>query len=157
MYTQQDFDQNHAQLKKRWIFLAVPAAILLGLVVYSFVVRNETLTITLSLLLAFGFIFGYGMFVSPLAAYERHLNDALKGRTRKVTGAFKSMDESPVMRDGVSYYPMLLSVGDMAKDENDRLFYFDSNIERPNFVVGQTVTVTTHDKFVCDFSVEGEA
>ena len=59
---------------------------------------------------------------------------------------FKEMEETAVMREGVKYYPMMLSVGDMDNPEDDRLFYYDANLPRPDWQIGDMLTVTAHDK-----------
>lgn len=146
MYTEQDYREIRAQIKKRSLMLAVPAALLLAGVIVSFVFRVKWLTNVLSLMLGAGLIFFYGLLISPLNAYRRHLDEVLHGRVRTATGAFKEMEETPVMRDGVKYYPMLLNVGDMEDPEDDRLFYYDANLPRPDWKIGETITVTAHDK-----------
>ena len=152
LYTQEDFQKNRAQLRRRLTWIMIPAAVLLGLVVWSFILRVKWLTMALSVVLGSGLIFAYGMFLSPIIAYGRHLQQALTGRTRSLAGAFKEMEESAVAREGVMYYPMLVSVGDMAEPEDDRLFYYDANISRPSFQVGERLTITAHDKFVTAWS-----
>ena len=146
MYTEQDYSDICAQIKQRRLLLSIPAALLLAGVIVSFVFRVRWLTMALSLALGAGLIFGYGMLVSPLTAYRRHLNDVLHGRTRTTTGAFKEMEEGTVDRDGVKYYPMMLNVGNMDDPEDDRLFYYDANLPRPDWKPGDMLTVTAHDK-----------
>ena len=82
----------------------------------------------------------------PVIAYGRHLDEVLHGRVRQLTGAFKEMEEGAVVRDGVQYYPMTLNVGDMESQEDDRLFYYDANLPRPDWKRGEQITVTAHDK-----------
>ena len=65
---------------------------------------------------------------------------------RELTGAFKEMEEGTVVRDGVRYYPVLLNVGNMEGEEDDRLFYYDANLPRPDWRRGEMLTVTAHDK-----------
>ena len=146
MYTEQDYQDISSQLRRRWIALIIPAALLLGGVVVSFIFRVKWLTEALSILLGAGFIFFYGMFISPVNAYRKHLDEVLHGRVRQTTGSFKEMEEQTVMRDGVCYYPMMLSVGDPNDPEDDRLFYFDANLPRPDWKFGDMLTVTAHDK-----------
>lgn len=146
MYTEQDYADICSQIKRRWLLLSIPALLLLAGVIVSFVFRIRWLTIGLSLLLGAGAIFCYGLLLAPLMAYKRHLNDVLHGRTRTTTGAFKEMEEVAVDRDGVKYYPMMLSVGNMDDPEDDRLFYYDANLPRPDWKIGDMITVTAHDK-----------
>ena len=115
-------------------------------VIVSFVLRIRWLTIVLSVLLGAFCIFSYGMLLSPVIAYRRHLDEVLHGKVRSTTGVFKEMENQPVMRDGVRYYPMMISVGDMENPEDDRLFYYDANLPRPDWKMGETLTVTAHDK-----------
>ena len=146
MYTEQDYADICAQFKQRRLLLAIPAAVLLAGVIVSFVFRVRWITTALSLVLGAGIIFCEGLLLSPLRAYRRHLNNVLHGRTRTTTGAFKEMEEVAVDRDGVKYYPMMLSVGNMDDPEDDRLFYYDANLPRPDWKCGEMLTVTAHDK-----------
>ena len=146
MYTEQDYADISNQLKSRWTALGIPALALLAAVVASFVLRIRWLTIGLSLVLGVFCIFSYGMLLSPVIAYRRHLDEVLHGRVRSTTGAFKEMEAQTVMRDGVKYYPVMISVGDMENPEDDRLFYYDANLPRPDWKVGEMLTVTAHDK-----------
>ncbi|MBR5111493.1 MAG: hypothetical protein IK099_15040 [Clostridia bacterium] len=146
MYTEQDYADIQTQIRQRRLILGIPAAILLIGVIVSFVFRIRWLTTCLSLILGAGLIFCHGMLLSPLTAYRRHLNEVLHGRTRQTTGMFKEMEETPVMRDGVKYYPMMLNVGNMEDPEDDRLFYYDANLPRPDWKAGDMLTVTAHDK-----------
>ncbi|MBQ7656714.1 MAG: hypothetical protein IJS41_09435 [Clostridia bacterium] len=146
MYTEQDYSDICAQIKQRRLALAIPMAMLLASVIVSFVFRIKWLTTALSLLLGAALVFCQGMLISPLTAYRRHLDEVLHGRTRTTTGAFKEMEEVAVMRDGVKYYPMMLSVGNMDDPEDDRLFYYDANLPRPDWKNGDMLTVTAHDK-----------
>ena len=146
MYTEQDYAEISNQLKSRWTALGIPALALLAAVIASFVLRIRWLTIGLSLVLGVFCIFSYGMLLSPVIAYRRHLDEVLHGRVRSTTGAFKEMEAQPVMRDGVKYYPVMISVGDMENPEDDRLFYYDANLPRPDWKTGEMLTVTAHDK-----------
>ncbi|MBR3739028.1 MAG: hypothetical protein IKN04_01040 [Clostridia bacterium] len=146
MYTEQDYTDICNQLKRRWLALGIPAVLLFMAVIVSFVLRIRWLTIVLSVLQGAFCIFSYGMLLSPVIAYRRHLDEVLHGKVRSTTGVFKEMENQPVMRDGVRYYPMMISVGDMENPEDDRLFYYDANLPRPDWKMGETLTVTAHDK-----------
>lgn len=148
MYTEQDYQDIQKQLHQRELALGTPAVVLLAGVIVSFVFRIKWLTMALTCLLGAYAIFGYGMLLYPVIAYKRHLDNVLHGRVRTLTGAFKEMDEATVERDGVVYYPMLLNVGDMESPEDDRLFYFDANLPRPDWQKGEQLTIISHDKEV---------
>ena len=146
MYTEQDYADICAQIKQRFFALGIPALLLLAAVIVSFVLRIRWLTTALSIVLGAACIFCYGLLLYPVIAYKRHLDEVLHGRVRSTTGAFKEMEEQAVMREGVKYYPMLISVGDMENPEDDRLFYYDANLPRPDWQIGEMLTVTAHDK-----------
>ncbi|MBQ9264429.1 MAG: hypothetical protein IJ189_09525 [Clostridia bacterium] len=146
LYTEQDYQEICAQLKRRWMALLAPSALLLAAVAVSFVLRWKAVTVGLTILLGGAFIFCYGLLLFPVIAYRRHLDEVLHGRVRKTTGAFKEMEEQAVLREGVRYYPMMINVGNFAEPEDDRLFYYDANLPRPDWQVGEKITVTAHDK-----------
>ncbi len=146
MYTQTDYNEIKRQKNKRLILFLVPAALLLAGVVVSFVFRVKFLTMGLTIVLGAYTIFFYELLIAPVAAYQKHIDDALRGRTRSLTGAFKEIEQTSVVRDGVKYYPLLLNVGDMESPEDDRLFYYDCNLPIPDWKAGETLTVTAHDK-----------
>lgn len=146
MYTEQDFEDIRAQARRRAIALSLPAVLLLAGIIVSFIYRVRWLTMGLTILLGAFAIFAYGLLLYPVIAYSRHLDDVLHGRVRSLTGTFKEMEEGAVIREGVYYYPMMLSVGDMENPEDDRLFYYDANLPRPDWKKGETLTVTAHDK-----------
>ena len=146
MYTEQDYADIRRQIRNRCLALGVPALLMLAGVIVSFIFRIRWVTMTVTVLLGVYCIFCYGMLLSPVIAYGRHLDEVLHGRVRTTTGAFKEWEEDSVMRDGVRYYPMLLSVGSMDDPEDDRLFYYDANLPRPDWQRGDMLTVTAHDK-----------
>lgn len=148
MYTEQDYQDIRGQIARRSAALGVPALLMLAGVIVSFVFRVKWLTIALTILLGGFAIFTYGLLLYPVIAYGRHLDEVLHGRVRTLTGAFKEMDEGTVVREGVTYHPMLLSVGDMDSPEGDRLFYFDANLPRPDWQRGEKLTIVSHDKAV---------
>ncbi len=146
MYTEQDYADIRGQIKRRWMAIGIPALLLLAAVIVSFIFRIKWLTIALSLVLGAGCIFCYGLLLFPVIAYGRHLDEVLHGRVRSTTGAFKEMESQTVLREGVRYSPMMISVGDMEDPEDDRLFYYDANLPRPDWKPGDMLTVTAHDK-----------
>ncbi|MBE5786530.1 MAG: hypothetical protein E7324_03225 [Clostridiales bacterium] len=147
MYTQQDYNDISAQLKKRsWLMMGLPALPALAIIVYSVITRTAWLTQLTTCVLGCYLLFVRGLFIAPVAAYKQHLTNVMQGRVRTYTGAFKEMEEEKVLRDGVYFYPMLINVGRMQDEEDDRLFYYDANLTLPPWQVGDRITVTAHDK-----------
>ncbi len=149
MYTEEDFAAVKKQKTRRLLCLWIPLGVLSAVIVALAVIRiPEVWVSVLTILTGGSAIFAWGLFVSPVCAYYRHLDNVMHGRTHTVTGAFKEMDETPVERDGVEFYPMLINVGDLEDEEDDRLLYYDARLPRPDFVRGLMMTATVHDKAV---------
>ena len=148
MYTEQDYQSNRKQLKKRAIALGIPAVILLAGVIWSFIVRIKLLTMGLTIVLGIYSIFCYGMLLFPIIAYGKHMHELLHGRTHQLTGAFKEMGADRMLRDGVEFFPVIINVGKMDNPEDDRLLYYDANLTLPVWQIGDKLTFTVHDKSI---------
>lgn len=146
MYTEQDYQDICAQCRRRQLAVWLPTAALAAAVIVSFALRIQWLTVALTLLAGLYAIFCWGLFAAPVRAYRRHLDEVLHGRVRTATGTLKCLEEEAVIRDGVWYYPMTLSVGNPDDPEDDRLFYYDASLPRPDWQPGDALTVTAHDK-----------
>ena len=146
MYTEKDYQANRLQLKHRLTMLGIPALLLLICIIWSFIVRIKWVTILATMVLSVSALFAYGMLLFPIIAYGRHLNDILHGRTHLMTGAFKTLGQDKVLREGVEFYPVILNVGRMDNEEDDRLLYIDANLPRPEWNTGDMLTLTIHDK-----------
>lgn len=168
MYTEQDYQDITALLKRRMLWVVIPGALLLAGLILCLIRREawgqqfhnaefaKIVAIALTLALGAAIIFFQGLLVAPVAAYRRHLDGVLHLRTRQTTGAFKEMEPTPVTRDGVRFYPLLLNVGKMTEPEDDRLFYYDANLPLPDWQVGQRITVTAHDKALGAWEIADE-
>lgn len=146
MYTEQDYADICAQRKKRFILCAIPMAVLFALLVYSLVIRLQALTVGATIALGVIWLFVYGLLIKPVSDYQRHMDQVMHGRVRTLTAAFKRIDDQPVIREGVRYYAMLMNVGKMDNEEDDRLFYYDANLPIPDWKQGEMLTITYHDK-----------
>jgi len=149
MYANENYQQNRDQLRSRLISCCLPLLALFILMLVSFFLRwPEALTTLLSILTFSAAILLYGMYISPVIAYGKHIHHALNGHTRKLQGVFVSMEEEAVTRDGVSYYPFIINVGDKGEEEDDRLFYMDANMPRPAWKEGEKLEITSYDNRV---------
>ena len=149
MYTNESYQQNRAQLKTRSLACGLPLLVLFAMMLVSFFLRwPEALTVALSIVVFGCAILFYGMLISPVRAYGKHIRHALNGRTRKLQGAFVSMEEEAVGRDGVMFYPFVVNVGDMEDEADDRLYYMDANLPRPEWQKGDKLEITSYDNRV---------
>ncbi len=152
MYQQKDRDENQHQLKRRLLALSVPMVFFLAGITVSLLpnVRMQWLTILLTILGGAMVLFCYGMFLSPIVHYGRHLKNVLDGRKRETTGLVKEIASQSCIREGVEYYPMTINVGEKNDEADDRLFYFDAHKGTPPITPGDRVTVVSHDKAVAE-------
>ena len=152
MYQTSDWEENRHQLKRRLLALLIPMIPLLAGIVVSLLpnIRLQWLTIMLTILGGVMAIFCYGMFISPVVSYGRHLKNVLEGRKRETTGRLTEFAGQSCFREGVEYYPMTINIGDKGEEEDDRLFYYDVHKGMPPFKPGDMITVVSHDKAVAD-------
>ena len=152
MYTEEDFARIAKLKKRRMLCLWIPFSVLAALIIFLAVIRvPEAYVTTLTILTGAAAIFVHGLFISPVIAYYRHLDSVMHGRTCTVSGAFKEMGADSVDKDGVAFYPMMISVGNMADEEDDRLLYYDASLPRPDFEKGRMMTFTVHDKAIGNY------
>ena len=96
-------------------------------------------------------IFGEGVFVSPVRHYRDYVKQALEGKTRGLECRFKDAEKTPVLREGVWVLPVTASTGDIEKDNDDRLLYFDSLLSFPDWKKGDSLQLTVHDRFIVNY------
>lgn len=154
MYTAEDLLAVSRQKNKRLVILAIPCILLLAGTVASFIIRIEWLTALLAVLLGIVLFFCLDMFIYPLSRYEKHLSHALNGKTRQITGRLKELEETAVDKEGLRFYPVILNIGRMDNEEDDRLFYWDALLPRPNWQPSQQLTITSYDKRITAWQAE---
>lgn len=153
MYTEEDYRSISRQFRNRSLSLWIPLGVFAVLIFVLAIRRVPEVFVMIATILAGGLaIFVFGLFIKPVLSYKRHMDNCLHGRTHDVTGAFKEMGEETVDKDGVRFWPMILNVGNMEDEEDDRLLYYDANLPRPGFVRGQMLTVSAHDKAVAKWT-----
>ena len=155
MYSDQDWNEINALLKKRWLITLAPSGAALcaaiAIFVYGQLNRNDYLWMLTSALTILGggyLLFLYGVYVRPALIYRRNLRYLLNGRKRTTTGIFKEISEDISDHDGMEVYAMLLNVGERNDPEDDRLFYYDAYKPLPSMPIGTRVTVCSNDRLV---------
>lgn len=155
MYTQADWQEICAMIRKRWLLAVIPAGLVLAAAVAVFIhgqrIRSDSLwklTVLLTILGGGAFLLLFGVSVRPALIYRKHVGYMLHGRMRETTGIFKSFASSVSERDGLACYAMFLNVGDKDDPEDDRLFYYDVYKPKPDIPLGTKVTVLSNDKMV---------
>ena len=158
MYSPNDLAQIDRMLKKRRILAIVPACLIVAAAIIVFVYgqlqRSDhlwKLTTALTILgVGYGLFF-YGVGVRPVRIYRKHVQIMLEGRKRETTGVFKSFADAVSDRDGVQCHAVMLNVGAADDPEDDRLFYYDAQLPRPDVPLGAMVKILSNDKMIADF------
>ncbi|MBQ8555092.1 MAG: hypothetical protein IJ438_04370 [Clostridia bacterium] len=152
LYTEAEHSQLRQQMRRRWIVIAIPCVILLIVMVYSAVIRLEWLTSAAIIGIGVILIAGYDFAIKPLRCYDRHVDNALHGRTREAELPFVALSEDISVVDGVSYRALTCSDIDGKGRPYDRLFYFDALKTLPDFKEGEMVRITHHDLEITDIT-----
>ena len=155
MYTQADIRDVQSQKYRRVIAWLVPEAMLAGLVIFSFARRAQWLTYLSFALLGFLVLFSLSLYILPVAHYQAHVERAVMGLRRQSVLAFKSVDEQPVLREGVAFKPLLFTAGHPQNTMDDRQLYWDANLPLPSWQPGVKLIVHSHEKAITGYAPAG--
>ena len=141
LYSEKDVEQISFQLKKRYLLLFCGMAVLLGLFIWSMVIRVEWLSMVL-----FGLFFALAVFVIdlfclPLHRYKRLMVSALSGRTHVETLEYKETESAPSVVDGVPCRGLIFLGSPDKHGEREQRFYWDQEFPLPPFAPGDQVTL----------------
>lgn len=150
IYTEADLDAIRQQKNRRWLLLLLPCAALLGLLIYSLVIRVEWLTSACTIVIGAVLIAGYDFAIKPLRCYQTHLKNCLHGRTRTCELPFISLTDNVDVVDGVRCRQLLCEDVDGKGRPYERLFYFDAEKDFPAAKPGQMLHIVHHDLCVAN-------
>ncbi len=150
MYQEVDYQENRTQFKKRLTFFLIVFLLGLALAIVSFILRIQWLTLGATILFGVILLFMYSFYVYPVKAYGKHLNYVLYGKQRNTKGYIVAFDEEEVVREGVTYYPLVINVGEKKAEEDERLFYYDKEKMPFPFQLGDYVEITAQEKQVAE-------
>lgn len=148
MYTPQHVKDISAQFNRRAALMAIPTLFFIAAIVYSIAQRIQWLTIFLFIAMCFVILFYWGLFLSPLQKYKKHLISVLYGQNRTTEGYFKHFLQESSDRDGVLFVPLYINISNTHDEEDDRLFYYDYNLPLPDWKEGEKLSITSQDKAV---------
>ena len=141
LYSEKDIIQINQQLKKRYTVIFIIFALFLALVIWSFVVRIQWLSMVAVFLAGVTFIFGIDVFCLPLHRYRKLITSALTGRTHTGAFEFKEAESDISMIDGISC-KSLIFLGEPDKHgSREQRFYWDAERPLPDLKPGDPVSL----------------
>ena len=146
MYTEKDILDLSEQLKQRVLVWLMPEALLLAAVIFSFIRRIEWLSSLLFALLCAVILFSLNLTILPVSRYRAFLRNALNGRTTRSVAVFVSFAEEPVKREGVRFYPLIMRVDSVKEEMDERQFYWDANLPKPEWKAGDRITSRSYER-----------
>ena len=142
------------QLKKRWLILGAVAAVLLGVFVWSLIIRydyNDRLqwiSVVAILLLGFFMVFWVDVICGPLLRYRTMIRTAVTGRKHTKTMPFVRAEEDISVVEGVPCRGLIF-LGDPDKHgTRDQLLYWDQELPMPAFEAGKDYTLCYSGKLI---------
>lgn len=151
-----DRERNGLRIQRVLIVFLIGTLAAAAGIVASFIWRdptymnnvNETPSqiVTIAITLGWGalLIFFWSMKLTPLLCYKKYLKEISGGLSRVVEGEVVRFDRETTFRDGISFYAMVVNIGDLSEPEDERLLYWDVKLTRPDIAPGDRVLVLAH-------------
>jgi len=153
LYSENDLLSLSSQLKKRYTLLGVILAVILGLFVYSMIIRVEWLSVVLFALFCSVAVFFIELFCMPLHRYKKLIQSALKGRTHTETLVYDHEEAEPSLVDGVLCSGLIL-LGEPDKHGiREHRYYWDKEIPCPAFNSGDQITIKYTGKNIIGYEL----
>jgi hypothetical protein len=165
LHGEADRARNQRRMRRTGLVLGGIALLVLAGVIAALIWRdathmhnpNETpsqlLAIGITLLGGGLLIFLWGMKLTPLLKYRKYLRESTAGLNRQVEGTVSHLQEDTTSREGLSFYALLVNVGDPNNPEDDRLLYWDGQLPRPDLQAGQPVRILAHGNDIIGLEV----
>ena len=150
---QQDNDRKIKSIRARLIaWLALGAALIAAALIWRRPTSMDTSRELSAQLIVTGvtILFGgvwillHGLRLGPHLAYRRFLRDLKRGLSHDETGVVVRFDEGETFREGLDFYQLVINVGDLKDERDERYLYWDANLPRPQLAPGDAVRVTVH-------------
>ena len=141
LYSEKDINLINQQLKKRYTIIFIIFGLFLALVIWSFIVRIQWLSMVAVFLAGVTLVFGIDLFCLPLHRYRKLMTSALTGRTHTETLEFDCAEEETSVVDGVVCRGLLFLGEPDKHGERGQRFYWDMALPLPAFRPGSRVTL----------------
>ena len=145
MYSEKDFAEISAKIKKNVIVLSIVTAILLGAFVAALIIGIEWLAMLMGPVLFVAVAYGFTAYIIPNARYRRFLKDMKEGLSREMRGSVVEISETEEEQDGVR----VLHVRIHLADEDDERFVYLNVSKKDLFAkVGDSVAMTCYGRHI---------
>ena len=159
LYTKENLSGLDSKLARRWIVLGVVAAVLIGGLIWTMVIRfqwhdlekagtfpiSETMMQVIStaciVLLGFFAVFWIELFCLPLIRHRKLIRDALTGRNHTRTMEFFRVEPDLSLVDGVSCRSLIFLGEPDKHGSREQLFYWDASVPLPDLQPGTEYTL----------------
>ena len=141
LYSEKDLLSVSSQLKKRYLVLGFLLAVILAVIVYSWIIRVEWLSVASIVLFGAVMVFVIDLFCMPLHRYKKLLVSALSGRTHTETLEFSEVEKEPSFVDGVACQGLIFLGQPDKHGTREQRYYWDKEIPLPDFKAGDQVTI----------------
>lgn len=154
LYTEQDLLSLKKQLRKREAAAFAVLTLFAAGVIATLIIDNhrenrpELLTTLLVILAGASFIFLWEMLVRPLISYERHMEQALFGRTHEISLVFDRFGEEDSLIDRISYRDLYFLGEPDKHGERTQMYYWDLSRPLPGFKPDQEIIISYFDRYI---------
>ena len=161
---QQDNDRKIKSIRARLIaWLALGAALIAAAHIWRRPTSMDTSRelpaqlIVTGVTILFGgvWILLHGLRLGPHLAYRRFLRELQSGLSREEDGVVIRFDTDTTFREGLNFYQLVINVGDLKDEKDERLLYWDAALPRPALEKGARVRAKVHgNDLICLESLE---
>ena len=152
LYTDNHLSAINGKLHKRWLLLAIIAAPMIALLIWSLTTRTQWLSSLSLILLGFFAIFWIDLFCLPQIRHRRLIVNALTARNHTETKEFARMEPDSVMTEGVPCRALIFLGEPDKHGSREQLFYLDQSLPLPSLTPGQTYTIKYSGKIIIGIS-----
>lgn len=153
MYTQVDFDQAKAQVKKYMIILFAGIAVFLAVYIAAIIMGSEIMMLIDAILMLLYIMPVLGMWLIPAVRYKGFLREIETGLSRETLCAIEGVDGEIQQQDGARVKDVHVR---LAKDDDTRIFYV--NVSKAELLppVGTAVKLESSGRHIVNCSIMEE-
>ena len=153
LYSEKDYQEISAQLKKRYLVLGLVLTLFLAAFIASMFLRIEWVSVVLLALLGAAAVFIIDLFCLPLHRYRRLIAAALTGRTHTAVLTYERTENDTSLVEGVVCHGLIFLGEPDKHGEREQRYYWDAERPLPSFREGQDVTLKYTGRNIIGYQV----